>query len=359
VGGTSIPGIAEGAVSGELFSDPEINSQIRVEILRLQVSSLEWSANATNASLDEEILYVLVESLDVHAIAYLCKVNSDELIPSYVSYLRGAGAALIHNAENRGPLQEPYREDALRQMSESSAELIARKHSLDPDEHEAEIWRSLMSIRAKTMTGAESWQAWKFRLLRRIETKFEARYRHWETNAIERVKVRKGGWLRRLQHQLYESKPYRWPTALEPVHRWATAVRPIGPFTQTGGLNSSPAQGQPVTAQFIPTEPEIAAEPVAPFEQLLPASGVDTVNDAHQGEAKAESDGEPVPALCKDLILAWMNEDGWTNKTLAARLGVTERVISSMRNNGKYHGRDAVTKLANLMGRDPSDLYLP
>lgn len=346
-------------MSGELFSDPEINSQIKVEILRLQVSSLEWSANATNAGLYCEILYVLVESLDVHANAYLGKVNSDELIPSYVGYLRGVGTALIHNAENRGPLQEPYREDALPTISEPSGDLIAPKRSLYPDEREAEIWRSLMSIRAKSMTGAESWQAWKVHLLRRIETKFEARYRHWEANAIERVNVRKGGWLRRLQHELYESKPYRCPTAFEPVHRWATAGRPAGPFTQAGGPNISSVQGQPVTAQFNPTELEAAAKPVATCEQVAPASGLDTVNDAHPREAKTESDGEPVPALRTDLILTWINEEGWTNKTLAARLGVSERVISSMRNDGNYHGKDAVTRLANLMARDPSDLYLP
>jgi hypothetical protein len=356
VGGTSIPGIAEGAVSDDLFSDPEINSQIRVEILRLQVSSLEWSADATNASLDEEILYVLTESLDVHANAYLGKVNSDELISSYVSHIRAVGAALIHNAENWGPLQEPYPEDTLRQMSESRGEISARRHCLNPDEQEAETWRRLVSIRAKTITGAESWRAWKFRLLRRIETKFEARYRTWESNAIERVQVHKGGWLRRLQHQ---SKAYRWPTTLEPVHRWAPAMRRVGPFTQTGGLKSPPAQGQPVTAQFVPTESEVAADPAASCEQLLPPSGVDAVNEADPREAKAESESEPVPTLCTDIILAWMNDDGYTNRTLAAKLGVSERVISSMRNNGKYHGRDAVTKLANLMDRDPSDLFLP
>jgi len=30
-----------------------------------------------------------------------------------------------------------------------------------------------------------------------------------------------------------------------------------------------------------------------------------------------------------------------------------------MRNNGEYHGAEAVAKLANLMVRDIVDLYLP
>ncbi len=66
-----------------------------------------------------------------------------------------------------------------------------------------------------------------------------------------------------------------------------------------------------------------------------------------------------VPKLNGALIKAWMDKEGWENKTLAKELHITERVVSSMRNNGRYHGTDAVTKLANLMGRDPLDLYLP
>ena len=53
-----------------------------------------------------------------------------------------------------------------------------------------------------------------------------------------------------------------------------------------------------------------------------------------------------------------MNEEGWNNETLAQKLDISERAISSIRNNGEYHGLDAVTKLANLMGRDPGDLYV-
>ncbi len=63
-------------------------------------------------------------------------------------------------------------------------------------------------------------------------------------------------------------------------------------------------------------------------------------------------------ALNVSLIRGWMDTEGWTNQTLAPRLQTSERTISSLRNNGSYHGMDAITKLANLMGRDPDELYL-
>jgi hypothetical protein len=65
------------------------------------------------------------------------------------------------------------------------------------------------------------------------------------------------------------------------------------------------------------------------------------------------------PVLNVEFIKTWMNDEGWTNETLAQELNISERALSSLRNNGEYHGKDAVTKLANLMGRDVADLYLP
>jgi hypothetical protein len=70
------------------------------------------------------------------------------------------------------------------------------------------------------------------------------------------------------------------------------------------------------------------------------------------GEAKE-------PKLRVTLIKDWMDDEGWTNKTLAQRLKISERAVSSIRNNGEYHGSEAVTKLANLMGKDPLELYEP
>ena len=69
---------------------------------------------------------------------------------------------------------------------------------------------------------------------------------------------------------------------------------------------------------------------------------------------------EPRPGFTKATVSAWrVALEGWTNETLAERLKISDRAVSSIRNNGDYHGIDAVTKLANLMGRDVNELYLP
>jgi hypothetical protein len=60
-----------------------------------------------------------------------------------------------------------------------------------------------------------------------------------------------------------------------------------------------------------------------------------------------------------ELISKWMEDAGYDNKELAAALKISSRAVSSLRNDGDYHGDDAVTKLANLMKRDIEDLYLP
>jgi hypothetical protein len=54
-----------------------------------------------------------------------------------------------------------------------------------------------------------------------------------------------------------------------------------------------------------------------------------------------------------------MKDEGYNNKDLAASLDKSARAVSSLRNNGDYHGDDAVTRLANLMKLDVEDLYLP
>ena len=63
------------------------------------------------------------------------------------------------------------------------------------------------------------------------------------------------------------------------------------------------------------------------------------------------------PPLDTAKIGRWMDEEGYTNDTLAEKLHTSLRSITSMRNNGRLHGKKVVTKLANQMGCDPSDLY--
>jgi hypothetical protein len=90
--------------------------------------------------------------------------------------------------------------------------------------------------------------------------------------------------------------------------------------------------------------------------QRIP-SGIDST--AKNMDEPAGDGAKNTPVLNVGLIKAWMNDEGWTNEALARELKISERALSSLRNNGDYHGIDAVTKLANLMRRDRADLYLP
>ena len=260
-GGYSIQGSARVAMAGNPFSDPEINDQIRVKILRLQAQSLEWDDNSAGRGFDDHIVETLVESLDAHAEAYLCKVDSEDLISQYVKYMRDVGAALIHNAEQRSFLSDPYSEDRLRQMAENSGEFILRKNSLTAVQQEAEIRDSVERIRLELRDEAVKWHQWHSQLGSRIETRFEARYRRWEADAIEHVKMGKGvgGWVRRLQKQLYpEAEVNPSMNMLPESHPWRNML-PVSRFTQTGGPIASPAQEQPASLPQSDAKPRLKA----------------------------------------------------------------------------------------------------
>jgi hypothetical protein len=74
--------------------------------------------------------------------------------------------------------------------------------------------------------------------------------------------------------------------------------------------------------------------------------------------ASTKPHGRGRSRLSTALINKWMKDEGYNNNELAAALKTSPRVVSSLRNNGDYHGDEAVTKLANLMERDVEDLYL-
>jgi hypothetical protein len=80
-------------------------------------------------------------------------------------------------------------------------------------------------------------------------------------------------------------------------------------------------------------------------------------NDSHAAQVPEPTEAN-LPALNTAFISEWMDAEGWTNTTLADKLSLSPRVISSIRNNGSLHGLPAITKLANLMQRDPDELYL-
>lgn len=168
-----------------LFSNPEIDLLIKSKILRLQAASLEWGETPDGSSFDEHIVETKVATLDAHAEAYVCKVDRPDLISEYVEYLHGVGTALLRHSQQETHLMNPYSEDRLRMMAESTGHIISRMHKLTPEKYEAEVER----CRSAIMPEALKWHDWKNQLLFRIETRFEARYRSWAAEAIERAQL--------------------------------------------------------------------------------------------------------------------------------------------------------------------------
>jgi hypothetical protein len=167
------------------FWDAALDKQIRAKVLRLQAASLEWTENPAGTGFDEHIPVTLMAALDAHAEAYLSKVVGDDLIPLYTHYLRGVGSALIRNAVDRSVLQDPFSDEWLRRMAEPSGPFLGRKHSLTPEQQEGELSQTVETLRPELAKDAARWRAWRTEILIRIETQFEARYRHWEAGAIQ------------------------------------------------------------------------------------------------------------------------------------------------------------------------------
>jgi len=165
------------------FFDPEINKQIRAKTLRINAASLTWSEKPT----DPDLVQTLVEAFNAHAQGYLCKVVREDLIPQYVSYMRGVGSALIRKTEQHSFLQDRYSDERLREIAESSGPFIVRKHSMTPEQQDDEIRKAVEGLRFELMKDAQNWHTWREQLLFRIETQFESRYRCWEADAIKHV----------------------------------------------------------------------------------------------------------------------------------------------------------------------------
>jgi hypothetical protein len=97
-----------------------------------------------------------------------------------------------------------------------------------------------------------------------------------------------------------------------------------------------------------------SAKPVSPEAehslQTAPAFNESGSDAPGPGMDAVDPKREEPPPLNVSLIEAWIEAEGWINKTLAQKLKISERAVSSIRNNGSYHGAEAVTKLANLIG---------
>jgi len=169
------------------FDSAVIQARILREVARIRSKHLDWCANPIEGTLTEKIVQNLVETLDVHAQALLPAVDCRNLIAPYLNRLRSVGQALIQNAEARSLLSDPYSEDRLRKIAESSGEYLVKKHSLTPDQQQQELGILIESTRLALRGKAMEWRIWKSDIVIQIETRFEARLLHWMAEAIEQV----------------------------------------------------------------------------------------------------------------------------------------------------------------------------
>jgi hypothetical protein len=170
------------------FSDPDINSQIKVKVLRLQAASLEWWDNPGGANHQDHVVETSVKCLDAHAQAYLCKVDRQQLIDEYRDYVHGVAGALIRNVEHELDLRDPASDHRLRKMAVNSGPFISRISSMTPEAAELEIRNEIERLRFEVRAEAGEWADWKNELLLRLEIRFEARFQYWVAEAIERVR---------------------------------------------------------------------------------------------------------------------------------------------------------------------------
>jgi len=168
------------------FDSPAMGARIIAQVARVQSKLMGWVADPSTGALDTKIVEVLTDSLDAHAQAYLTVVDRRDLVAKYLAVLRDVGNQLIRNAEERGPLSDPYSEARLRKKAQSSA-YIRKKASLTEEQQDQELRNRVELIRDEQMNKALKWQEWKNEILTRIEMQFEARYSHWKAEAIEQA----------------------------------------------------------------------------------------------------------------------------------------------------------------------------
>jgi hypothetical protein len=123
--------------------------------------------------------------LDAHARAYLPTVVGTEGIGAFVRQLRQVGQVLILNAEQRSVLSDPFGDDRVRKIAESSHEFLQTNPAESFEAREQRIIVAMKLIREDRKDEESKWRIWKRQILDRIELCFEARYRHWEAEAMD------------------------------------------------------------------------------------------------------------------------------------------------------------------------------
>jgi hypothetical protein len=178
-----------GPLEEDPFSDPATNRQIVEDVARIQSAWLNWNAEGGQGSFDDQIVTTLVDTLDAHAKALLKAVDRDSLVPAYVKHLRRVGVLLLENAARNSVLKNPYEPkcpgpgEVTRQLGPETV-----RRALPAG---TEIVRAEAGAMQREQAGR--WVHWWNQIVSRIEMRFEARYRHWYAEALERLRQKQAG----------------------------------------------------------------------------------------------------------------------------------------------------------------------
>lgn len=198
-------GTCSDIVEQDPFSDPRINAQILAGVSRIGSAWLEWHAESREGSFDDQITETLVSTLDAHASALLTAVSREAHVLEYITHVRRVGLALLENAKRNSVLKDPYAphpplnseslrkevELALVKLRSQRPGMLLRNSKTSSDYANATLQcRTDIGSAAAEMArheDARRWHEWRNQMVNRIETRFEARYRYWQAEALERV----------------------------------------------------------------------------------------------------------------------------------------------------------------------------
>jgi len=197
-----IPNSTE-AVDEDPFSNERINDQIRSEVSRIASAWLASNSDPEEGSFDDRIVETLVGTLDAHAKVLLTTVDRETRLSQYLKHVRQVGAVLIENAMKNSVLKDPYASAELPSAEslrkDTALALIGLGHGAPstvrrdsrPGSGRVHRGPERCTDPAELATHMERharWREWRNQLLNRIELLFEARYRHWEGEARDRVR---------------------------------------------------------------------------------------------------------------------------------------------------------------------------
>ncbi len=190
------------------FSNRPIIAQIAAEVSRVRSAWLERTAETelTGTSFNDQLIEMLVDTLDAHAKAYLSGVNREKQIPEYIAKLQGLGEALYNDAKQKMHLatdacsenQLLSAESRRKIIDHSVANLLSgRIHGCSDSSFPAgnitgrgahKIAAATKLAEAQLAKDVERWLETRDEMLFRIEIRFAGRYQYWKAEALKRVR---------------------------------------------------------------------------------------------------------------------------------------------------------------------------